>query len=70
MTKKQMVEAIQVAEARAWKDYRIARKHFGDADPITARRRNEWGAIHELKEQLGIESLGIQSLLKLDLMPA
>lgn len=69
MTKKQMVAAIQVAEARAWKDYRICRKHLGEDDSITARRRGEWSAIHELKEQLGIESLGIQSLLKLDLVP-
>ena len=70
MTKKQMVAAIQLAEAKAWKDYRISRKHFGEDDAITSRHRNEWGAIHELKEQLGIESLGIRDLIRHDLVPA
>ena len=70
MTKKQMVEQIQVAEARAWKDYRIARKVMGEDDSITARRRGEWSTIHELKEQLGIASLGIRQLIDRDLVPA
>ena len=70
MTKKQMVEQIQVAEARAWKDYRIARKVMGEDDSITARRRGEWSTIHELKEQLGIASYGFDQLIDRDLVPA
>lgn len=70
MTKKQMVEQIQVAEARAWKDYRIARKVMGEDDSITARRRAAWCVVYDLREALGIEAMGVESLMKKDLLPA
>ena len=70
MTKKEMIQAIQVAEAQAWKDYRIARKVMGDDDSITAKRRSEWCAVYDLREALGIESMSVESLMKKDLIVA
>lgn len=67
MTKKQMVEEIQVAEAKAWKQLQEAKQHWGTDDPITTKRRAAWCAVYELREALGIPSLSIESLIKKDL---
>lgn len=70
MTKKQMVEQIQVAEAKAWKQFRVACKQLGGDDPITAKRRTVWIMLYDLREALGIEAMGVESLMKKDLLPA
>ena len=70
MTKKQMVEQIQVAEAKAWKELQQAKKLWGQDDPITTRLRAQWSSVYELREALGIPPMDVESLIKKDLMPA
>ena len=54
MTKKEMIEKIQKAEAKAWRDLKEAKAVFGPEDATTVRLRINWSAIYELKESLGI----------------
>ena len=70
MTKKQMVAEIQVAEAKAWKEYREAWHQFGKDEPITTRLGAQWSMLYELRDALGIPALSIQSLIEKDLVPA
>ena len=70
MTKKAMIQAIQKAEAQAWKDYRSARKTLGEDDPITARRKSQWAVTDNIREQLGVERASVAELIALDLVPA
>lgn len=70
MTKKQMVEEIQVAEAKAWKEYRMAWHQLGKDDPLTEKRARAWLAVYDLREALGIPAMGVESLIKKDLIPA
>jgi hypothetical protein len=70
MTKKQMVEEIQVAEAKAWKELQEAKKLWGQDEPITTRLGAQWSMLYELREALGIPALSIQSLIERDLVPA
>ena len=70
MTKKQMVEEIQVAEAKAWKELQEAKKLWGTDEPITTRLRAQWSMLYELRDALGIPALSIQSLIDRDLVPA
>ena len=62
MTKKQMVEQIQVAEARAWQVLQDAKKFWGDDDAFTQKRRAEWSMLYELREALGIPNLTVREL--------
>ena len=68
MTKKQMVAAIQVAEAKAWKQFRVAKHQYGEDDVVTNRRRAQWSALDMLRNTMGIESMGVESLIKQDLL--
>lgn len=69
MTKTQMIEAIQVAEARAWKQYSLNKELYGPASPITNRSRTEWSTLHDMLKQLGLPGLPISDLIRLNLLP-
>lgn len=68
MTKKQMVEQIQVAEAKLWKELQEAKKLWGMDDPITTRLRATWSAVYSLREALGIDSLPVAELVARNLI--
>ena len=68
MTKKQMVDQIQVAEAKAWKALQDAKKFWGKDDDITSKRRAEWCVVYSLREALGIPAMSIESLIEQDLL--
>jgi hypothetical protein len=69
MTKKEMIQAIQVAEAKAWKEYNENKGLYGPADTLTSRCRTAWGALYELRKQLGVDGLSIHELLEMNLLP-
>lgn len=62
MTKKQLVEQIQVAEAKAWQVLQDAKQLWGDDDAFTQKRRAEWSTLYELREALGIPNLTAREL--------
>ena len=68
MTKKEMILAIQVAEAKAWKELKSKKDTFGEDDSITKGARREWRTLFELQEQLGIKGLPIKQLVEMDLL--
>ena len=68
MTKKEMIQAIQVAEAKAWKELKSNKKLYGENDPITNGARRAWRTLFELQEQLGIEGLPVKQLVEMDLL--
>ena len=68
MTKVEMVEAIQVAEAKAWKEYQESNKLWGSENSLTRRLRMGWVTIYDLRESMGIEGLKVERLLELDLV--
>lgn len=70
MTKKQLVEQIQVAEAKAWQVLQDAKKLWGDDDAFTQKRRAEWSTLYELREALGIPNLTVRELESKNLLPA
>ena len=55
MTKREMIQTIQVAEAKAWKDYQDAKTLWGDDNAVTTRRRQRWSTIYDMRETLGID---------------
>jgi hypothetical protein len=68
MTKKQLVEQIQVAEAKAWQVLQDAKKLWGDDDAFTQKRRAEWSTLYELREALGIPNLTVRELVSRNLL--
>ena len=68
-TKAQLIEAIQVAEAKAWKQLSEDKKHFGQDDIITRGTRREWNALFELRESLNIPGMSLMKMIHLDLLP-
>ena len=72
MTKKQMIQDIQVAEARAWKHYRdmdaMAGRDTASIDMVT-RSRVQWATLYDLREAMGIPSLPFSEMVALDLVP-
>ena len=69
MTKKEMIEDIQVAEAKAWNQYQRDVKQNGKDDPITDRSRTAWAALYRLRESLGIPGMAVERLYDLNLLP-
>jgi len=65
MTKKEMIEDIQVAEAKAWNQYQRDVKQNGKDDPITDRSRTAWAALYRLRESLGIPRTAWAALYRL-----
>ena len=70
MTKKEMIELIQVAEAKAWKQYSLNKKLYGPAEPVTRRSCIEWSTLHDMLKQLGIGPLPIGKTIELNLLPS
>ena len=68
MTKKEMITAIQVAEAKAWKEFKSKKALYGADDSITKGARGEWRALFELTEQLGIKGLPVKQLIEMNLL--
>jgi len=68
MTKKQLVEQIQVAEAKAWQVLQDAKQLWGDDDAFTQKRRAEWSTLYELREALGIPNLTVRELVSRNLL--
>lgn len=68
MTKAQMIETIQVAEAKAWKEYLDAKDIFGQENAITKRRSRVWVTIDNLREEMGIERMDTKKLFELELI--
>jgi hypothetical protein len=68
-TKAQLIEAIQVAEAKAWKKLSEDKKHFGEDDNITRGTRREWGALFELRQSLDIPAMSLFKMIHLNLVP-
>lgn len=68
MTKKQLVEQIQVAEAKAWQVLQDAKQLWGDDDAFTQKRRAEWSTLYELREALGIPNLTVRELVARNLL--
>ncbi len=63
-----MILEIQVAEAKAWKQYRSAQKDGGYDEAHVDRLRSKWSGIFDLRERLGIAPLATRELEKLGLL--
>ncbi len=63
-----MILEIQVAEAKAWKQYRSAQKDGGFDEAHVDRLRSKWSGIFDLRERLGIAPLATRELEKLGLL--
>ncbi len=69
MTKTQMIKAIQVAEATAWKELGEMKDMFGEDSEQAASYRRAWSAVYELRESLGLAGLTVAELIERDLLP-
>lgn len=73
MTKAQLIKDIQLAEARAWKEYRDLDAAAGRDSSITmdrvTRSRTQWATLYDLRETLGIPSMPPAQMLALGLFP-
>ena len=56
MTKKLMVEKMQLKEAALWLAFRESYFEFGDDNQITNRKRSEWCTISSMLGELKIEA--------------
>ena len=70
MTKKQLVEEIRLAEAKAWKEYQESKALWGKDDAITVRCQAKWSALYDLLEALGIGIMPVAKLIENNLLPA
>ena len=68
MTKKEIIKAIQVAEAKAFSQYLADKKLFGSDSSITLNSLKAWGPVYDLREELGIESLRVSDALDAGLL--
>jgi len=69
MTKKQMIEEIQIAEAKLWKEYQESKAIWGKDDVLTTHRATKWSALYDLREALGIDAMLVSELVARDLIP-
>jgi hypothetical protein len=70
MTKRELITAIQVEEAKAWKQLGEVKDAFGVDSEQVARARSAWSSLFNLREQLGLPGLSLLELLEMDLLPA
>ena len=68
MTKKEIIKAIQLAEAKAWSQYQSDKRLFGSDSNITLNSLKAWGPLYDLREELGIESLPVSDALDAGLL--
>ena len=57
MTKKEIINAIQLREAQEWELVKANEDAFGVDSPITSRSITKWNAIYELRQSLGLRGL-------------
>ena len=69
LTKAEMIKAIQVAEATAWKELGVMKDMFGEDSEQAALYRRAWSAVFELREALGLAGLTVAELIERDLLP-
>jgi hypothetical protein len=69
MTKRELIRAIQITEARAWQTLQADKKTFGEDHVVTAISRNAWGPVFELRTALGIPSLGMSDCIAEGVLP-
>lgn len=69
MTKRELIKAIQVAEAKAWKELSEHKTIFGIDSDVANRTRAQWGVLFDLREALGIPGLPVTELIELGLTP-
>jgi hypothetical protein len=69
MTKKELIRAIQITEARAWQTLQADKKTFGEDHVVTAISRNAWSPVFELRTALGIPSLGMSDMIAEGVLP-
>jgi hypothetical protein len=68
MTKKEMILAIQVAEARAWKELSELKKSLSTDDDIVKATRRGWRTLFELRESMNVPGLPVRQLIEMDLL--
>lgn len=69
MTKREMIQTIQVAEAKAWKELKRAQRLWGREDELTSKLRAQWSMAYELREAMGVPGLPVDAMIALDLVP-
>jgi hypothetical protein len=69
MTKKELIRAIQITEARAWQTLQADKKTFGENHKVTEISRNQWSPVFELRTALGIPSLGMSDMIAEGVLP-
>jgi len=68
MTKKQMIQAIQVAEAKAWKELSELKKSLSTDDDIVKAARRGWRTLFELRESMNVPGLPVRQLIEMNLL--
>jgi hypothetical protein len=68
MTKKEIIKAIQLAEAKAWSQYQLDKREFGSNSRFATESIKAWGTLYNLREELGIESLPVSEALDAGLL--
>jgi hypothetical protein len=68
MTKREMITAIQVAEAKAWKEFRSKKALYGGDDSITEGARREWRALFQLRQSMNVPYLPVRQLIEMNLL--
>ena len=69
MTKKELIRAIQITEARAWQTLQADKKTFGEDHVVTEISRNQWSPVFELRQSLGIPSLAMSDCIAEGVLP-
>ena len=69
MTKKEMIRAIQVAEAKAWQQLSRDKRALGINSDNTNLSRSEWGALYDLRKSLGLPGLGVADMIAEGVLP-
>lgn len=54
MTKEQLIEAIQTAEEKSYKEFKEIEKARGEENTLTKRYRTRWSALYDLCKELEI----------------
>jgi hypothetical protein len=56
MTKKAMIEKMQMIEAASWLKFKETEVTFGKGNPVSNRKRSEWFTQCDMLFQLGIDT--------------
>lgn len=54
MTKEQLIEAIQTAEEKSYKELEEIKKACGEENALVKRYRTKWSALYDLCKELEI----------------